>query len=263
MNVIVLVKQVPDTEARIKVKPGELDIDREGLNYVLNPYDEFAVEEALRIKEKSGGEVVVVCLGEKRMEEAIRTALAMGADRAIRIDGDEFKGADQYSTAAALAKAVGSVQFDVILCGKQAVDDDSAQVGQTVAEFLNVPHVSVITKLEIAADGRSAKVTREIEGGAEIDEVPLPALFTAQKGLNEPRYPSLPGIMKAKKKELKVVGASDLGLDAASVGAAGAKTKTTQLLPPPERQAGKLLEGEPDDLARQLARLLREEAKLI
>ena len=263
MNILVLLKQVPDTEAKIKVKPGELDIDREGINLVVNPYDEFAVEEALRIKEKLGGEVVIVCLGEKRSEEAIRTALAMGADRAIRVDADEIKGSDAYSTAVALAKAASAEKYDLIFCGKQAVDDDSAQVGLITAELLGLPYASAITKLELAADGKTAKATREIEGGEEVDEIPLPCILTAHKGLNEPRYPSLPGIMKAKKKELKVVGLAGLGLDAGAVGAAGAKSKIVELSPPPERQAGKVLEGEPADLAKKVVQLLHDEAKVI
>ncbi|MEW6203661.1 MAG: electron transfer flavoprotein subunit beta/FixA family protein [bacterium] len=263
MNILILLKQVPDTEAKIKVKPGELDIDREGINYVVNPYDEFAVEEALKIKEKVGGEVVVICLGEKRSEEAIRTALAMGADRAVRIDGDAIKGSDSYSTAVVLAKAAGMEKYDLILCGKQAVDDDSAQVGQITAEMLGLPYSSAIIKLELSEDQKTAKVTREIEGGEEIDEVPLPCVLTAHKGLNEPRYPSLPGIMKAKKKELKVLGLAELGLDAGAVGAAGAKSKIVELLPPPERQAGKVLEGEPADLAQKVVQLLHDEAKVV
>ncbi|MFH1540228.1 MAG: electron transfer flavoprotein subunit beta/FixA family protein [bacterium] len=261
MNTIVLVKQVPDTEAKIKVRPGELDIDREGLNYVLNPYDEFAVEEALKQKGAVGGDVVIICLGEKRTEEAIRTALAMGADRAVRIDADEIKGSDPYSTAVALAAAVKKEDPGLILCGKQAMDDDAAQVGQIVAELLGMPCASVTLALEVA-DGK-AKVRREIEGGEETDELPLPCVVTCQKGLNEPRYPSLPGIMKAKKKPLNIVGAGDLGADASAIGEAGAKTAVTELKPPPARQAGKVLEGEPADLAKQVAQLLRDEAKVI
>lgn len=261
MNTVVLVKQVPDTEAKIKVKPGELDIDREGVNYVLNPYDEFAVEEALKQKDKVGGDVVVVCLGEKRAEEAIRTALAMGADRAVRIDADAIKGSDCHSTAVALAEAVKKEDCGLLLCGKQAMDDDSAQVGAIVAELLGMPCATLATGLEIA-DGK-AKVTREIEGGSEVDEIPLPCVVTCQKGLNEPRYPSLPGIMKAKKKPLNIVDAAGLGIDAGKVGAAGAKTEMKQLLPPPERAAGKLIKGEAAETAAQVAKLLREEAKVI
>jgi len=261
LNIICLVKQVPDTEAKIKVKPEIKDIDREGLNMVLNPYDEFAVEEALKIKEAKGGSVVVITMGQKKAEDAVRTALAMGADRAIRLDGAEFDGADSYSTAKALAEAVKKEAFDLVLCGKNATDDDASQVGVLAAEMLGIACVNVVTKLEIG-DG-SFKATREIEGGSETVEGSLPALITATKGLNEPRYPSLPGIMKAKKKELKPVTVGDLGLDAGAAGAAGAKTDLAALTPPPERAAGKKFEGDPAEIVPQVVKLLREEAKVI
>lgn len=261
MNIIVLVKQVPDTETRIKVQPGSTDIVREGISYLLNPYDEFAVEEALKIKEAKGGEVVVITMGEARTEEAVRTALAMGADKARRLDGAEFLGADSYATAAALAKAIQGETYDLILCGKQAMDDDSVQVGILVADMLGIPCVNMVTKLEVA-DG-SIKATREIEGGTETIEAPTPCVITAQKGLNEPRYPSLPGIMKAKKKELKAVSLGDLGLAADQVGAAGSKTEISELSMPAERAAGKVFEGEPADIVPKVVRMLRDEAKVI
>jgi len=261
LNIIVLVKQVPDTETRIKVKPGSADIEREGVNMVLNPYDEFAVEEAIRIKEAKGGSVVVITMGEQKAEEAVRTALAMGADRAKRLDGAEFAGADAYATAMALAAAVKAEQYDLILCGKQAVDDDCAQVGTLVASMIGIPVVNMVVKLEVG-DG-VVKATREIEGGSEVVEAPMPCVITAQKGLNEPRYPSLPGIMKAKKKELKAVPLGELGLGAGDVGAAGAKTKVVELLMPPERKAGQVFEGEPAEIVPKVVRLLRDEAKVV
>lgn len=259
MNIICLIKQVPDTEAKIKVKPEVKDIDREGLNMVLNPYDEFAVEEALKLK--GDGSVLIITAGQKKAEEAVRTALAMGADRAIRLDGPEFDGADSYSTALALAEAIKKESYDLILTGKQATDDDASQVGPLVAEMLGIPCVNVVVKLEVGAG--SLKATREIEGGVEVVEAATPALITCSKGLNEPRYPSLPGIMKAKKKELKAVTAADLGIAAGSVGAAGAKTELAALTPPPERAAGKKFEGDCADIVPQVVKLLREEAKVI
>ncbi|HOX28888.1 MAG TPA: electron transfer flavoprotein subunit beta/FixA family protein [bacterium] len=261
MNIIVLVKQVPDTETRIKLKAGSTDIDREGINMVLNPYDEFAVEEAIKIKEAGGGSVVIITAGEAKAEEAVRTALAMGADRAIRLDGAEFAGADSYSTAKALAKAISAEQYDLILCGKQAVDDDSVQVGTLVAAMLGIPSVNMVTKLEVA--GGSMKASREIEGGHEVVEVPTPCVITAQKGLNEPRYPSLPGIMKAKKKELKAVALGALGLSADEVGAAGAKSAVVELSLPPERKAGQVFEGEAAEIVPKVVKLLRDEAKVV
>lgn len=255
MNIICLIKQVPDTEAKIKVKPDIKDIDREGLNMVLNPYDEFAVEEAIRLKEKGGGgEVTIITLGGKKSEEAVRTALAMGADKAVRIDFEEVAKADPAATAAALAGAVKKQECDLILCGKQAMDDDASQVGLLVAELLGLPVVNVVTKLEIA-DGK-ATATREIEGGSETVEVPLPALITCTKGLNEPRYPSLPGIMKAKRKPLDIMSPADAGI-------CDARTEVAEMMPPPARAAGKKFEGEAAEVTPQVVKLLRDEAKII
>lgn len=261
MNTIVLVKQVPDTETKVKVKPGTTDIDREGVNNVLNPYDEFAVEEAIKIKEAQGGEVIIITMGEQRAEEAVRTALAMGADRAIRLDGPEFAGADAFSTAKALAKAISSQSYDLIMCGKQAIDDDSAQVGLLVASLLGIPSVSLVVKLEVG--GGSLKATREVEGGVQQIEVPTPCLLTAQKGLNEPRYPSLPGIMKAKKKKLDVVNLGALGVAAGEVGAAGAKSEIAAMSMPPERKAGQVFQGEAEEIVPKVVQLLRSEAKVV
>lgn len=265
MNIIALVKQVPDTETRIKVKPGSADIEREGVNMVLNPYDEFGVEEALKIKESKGGSVVIITMGEAKAEEAVRTALAMGADRAIRLDGPEFAGADSYSAAKAIAKAVAGEQYDLIFCGKQAVDDDCAQVGTLVSAMLGIPCVNCVNKLEVGDS--SMKATREIEGGLETIEVPTPCIITATKGLNEPRYPSLPGIMKAKKKELKPVNVGALGLGADEVGAAGAKTTVTALEMPPERKAGQVFDASKGEelpgVVSKVVNLLRDEAKIL
>jgi electron transfer flavoprotein beta subunit len=174
-----------------------------------------------------------------------------------------FEGADGFATAKALAEVIKKEPYDLILCGKQAVDDDMAQVGPALAELLNLPHVTLITKLEISADKKKAKVDREIEGGKEVIEVSLPAVFTCQKGLNEPRYASLPGIMKAKKKEVKPINLAALGQPADQVGAAGAKTKILRYVPPPSRPPGKVVSGEIAEAAQKLVKLLREEAKVI
>lgn len=264
MNIVVCMKQVPDTATRIKVRPETGDIDPEGIQYVVNPYDEFAVEEALQIKERLGeGEVVVVSLGPERVKEALRSCLAMGADRGIHLNDPLFEGGDSLTTAVPLAAAIRSRPFDLILCGRQAVDDDLAQVGASLAELLDIPHVSLVSKLEISADGRRATVRRDVEGASEFVEVELPALLTCQKGLNEPRYPSLKGIMAAKKKPVEELKAADLQLDGASIGAAGAKMKILRYSAPPARGGGKILKGEPADTVKELVRLLREEAKVI
>jgi electron transfer flavoprotein beta subunit len=263
VNVIVCMKQVPDTETLIKIKPDGSGIVTDEIKYVMNPYCEFAVEEALRIKEKQGGAAILVSMGPARAVESLRTGLAMGADRSIHLNDPAFEGSDAYTTAKALAEVIKKESYDLILCGKQAVDDDMAQVGPALAELLNIPHVTLITKLEISADKKKAKVEREIDGGKEVLDVALPALFTCQKGLNEPRYASLPGIMKAKKKEVKPINAAALGLPADQVGATGARTKILKYTPPPSRPPGKVISGEVLDAAKNLVRLLREEAKVI
>ena len=264
MNIVVLIKQVPDTETKIKIAPDGSGIVAEGIKYVMNPYDEFAVEEGLRLKEKFGGTVTIASLGPKRVTEAIRTALAMGADKGVHLCDDAFEGSDSFATAKILAKAIEGLEADIVLCGKQAVDLDNSQVFAALAEMLGFPHVSVVTKLEVAEDGKSATVTREIEGGAkEIVETALPAVIAAQKGLNEPRYASLPGIMKAKRKPIQEITLSDIGLGADEVGAGGSKLKVFDFSLPPERETGKVLDGEPPEVAAELAKLLREEAKII
>ena len=264
MNIIVCMKQVPDTEAQIRVKPDGSGIVDSDIKFVMNPYDEYGVEEALLLKEKFGGTVTIVCLGSERAIEAIRTGLAMGADKAVHLDDPAFEGGDAFSTAKALAAAIKGMEYDLIFCGKQAIDDDLAQVGPALAEMLGIPQIVVVTKVEVSEDGKKAKVNRQIIGGEEIIEVPLPAVLTAQKGLNEPRYASLPGIMKAKKKEVKAVKIADLGFDPNAVGKAGAKTQILKMYSPPQRESGKIIEGETaEETASKLATLLREEAKVI
>lgn len=264
MNIIVCMKQVPDTEAQIRVKPDGSGIIDGDIKFVMNPYDEYGVEEALKLKEKFGGTVTIVCLGPARAVEAIRTGLAMGVDKAVHLDDPAFDGGDAFSTAKALAAAIKGMEYDLIFCGKQAIDDDLSMVGSTLAEMLGIPQVSIVTKVEVSEDNKTAKVNRQIVGGEEIMEVPLPAVLTAQKGLNEPRYASLPGIMKAKKKEIKSMKVADLGLDSSGVGAAGAKARILKMYSPPQREAGKIIEGETaEETAPKLAKLLREKAKVI
>jgi electron transfer flavoprotein beta subunit len=264
MNIIVCMKQVPDTEAQIRVNPDGSGIVDSAIKFVMNPYDEYGVEEALLLKEKFGGTVTIVCLGPERAIEAIRTGLAMGADKAVHLDDPAFEGGDAFSTAKALAAAIKGMECDLIFCGKQAIDDDLAQVGPALAEMLGIPQIVVVTKVEVSEDGKKAKVNRQIIGGEEIIEVPLPAVLTVQKGLNEPRYASLPGIMKAKKKEVKSIKIADLGLDPNGVGKAGAKTQILKMYSPPQRESGNIIEGETaEETAPKLAKLLREEAKVI
>lgn len=263
MKIAVIIKQTPDTETVVKINDAGNDIVATGVKYVMSPYCEFAVEEALRTKEKLGGEVVVISLGPDRVLETIRTALAMGCDRAIHLKDAAFEGGDAQATAKALAGAIKTVSPDIVFAGKQAIDGDQSQVAVRVAELAGLAQATIVTGLEIAADGKTAKATRRIEGGDEVVELKLPALISCEKGLNEPRYASLPGIMKAKKKEVKDLKPADLGLDG-QVGAAGAKAKRVKLLPLPERKAGRRIEAEtPEAAAAELVRLLREEAKVL
>jgi electron transfer flavoprotein beta subunit len=253
MDIVVTIKQVFDTEATVKVSGGK--IDDTGVKLVVNPYDEYAIEEALKLREANGGEVTVVSVGAAKAPEAIRTALAMGADKGIHVDVSAVEGIDEYASAEYLAKAIATLNYDLILGGRIAIDDGSSQVAVRTAEVLGIPSVSSILKLDIA--DKTATVSREIDGGTETIEVSLPALFTAQKGLNEPRLPSMAGIMKAKKKELTVLTPADLGVDPAP------KSNVTEFTAPPARAAGKIIAGEPAEQAAELAKLLREEAKVI
>ncbi len=264
MNILVCLKQVPDTETQIKVAPDSKSIVTDNIKWVMNPYDEYAVEEGLRLKEKFGGEVTIIGVGPTRVTESIRTALAMGADKGILVDDPALTGSDSLGTAKILAAVIKDLDYNLILCGKQGVDDDYGVVGSNLAELLGIPQISIVLKLEVSEDGSTLKAHREVEGGTLVIEAPLPALITAQKGLNEPRYASLPGIMKAKKKPLDVKTIADLGLDAGQVGESGAKIKIMQITPPEERGAGKIVEGEtPQEKAANLAKLLHEEAKII
>ena len=253
MNVAVIMKQVPDTEALIKVAPDGSGYVKEGVKFVMNPYDEFGVEEALKNKESAGASsVTIISMGPERTVEAIRTGLAMGADKGVllKIGDDEYT--DAMGVATALADELKAGDFKLIYCGKQAIDDDMAQVGPMVAQLLDIPCISVVTEVELSGD--KAVCSREIEGGKEVFEVTLPAVITCQKGLNEPRYASLPGIMKAKKKPLDI---KDVSLSAA-------KSEIVKWEMPPERPAGRILEGDdPAAKAAELVKALREEAKVI
>ncbi len=261
MNIVVLTKRVFDTETRIQIKNGQIVSD--GVTFVISPYDEYAIEEALRLIEKHSGKVTLLCLGPEDAKETIRKGLALGADDAVHLNDPAFLGGDASTTAKVLAAALKKMQFDLILAGKQAVDEDNAQVGIRVAELLDLPHVNSVIKLELSEDKKSARCTREVDGDRDLMETSLPAIITAQQGLNEPRYPSLKGIMGAKKKPITDWKAADLGIDAATVGAQGAKLEMVHADPPPPRPPGKMIPGDAKSAAKELVRLLREEAKII
>lgn len=254
MNILVLVKQTFDTEEKLVIENGAINED--GVEFILNPYDEYAVEEAVKIKEELGAEVTVLTLGPDRSENVLRTALAMGADKGIivELDGE----VDEYTLSKYIVAAIKDQPFDLILGGNMAVDSGAGQVAIRVAEELGIPHVSTITRLTL--EGNKATVERDVEGDVEIVEVNLPFLATSQQGLNEPRYPSLPGIMKAKKKPLERLSVEDLELSDVDV---SVRTSVQDQYLPPKKQAGKVLEGEIDQQVQELFQLLRNEAKVI
>ncbi|MBD1372890.1 electron transfer flavoprotein subunit beta/FixA family protein [Hazenella sp. IB182357] len=259
MNILVCLKQTFDTEEKIVLEDGR--INEEGVEFVINPYDEYAVEEAIKLKEEHGGEVTVLTIGPERAEQALRTAMAMGADKGVIVDIEDFdEEIDEHTIPHVVKGAIEEedIEFDIILCGYMAVDDGSAQVGPRLAELLNIPHVSTATKLTI--DGEAVTVEKDVEGDLEVIDSKLPILVTAQQGLNEPRYPSLPGIMKAKKKPLSRLDIDDLDLDEDEI---AAKTELLETFLPPKKEAGKILSGDIDAQAKELVQLLRSEAKVI
>jgi electron transfer flavoprotein beta subunit len=260
MKIVVAVKQVPDTATQVKISGGDPKaIDTAGITWIVSPYDEFAVEEALRIKEKRAqGEVVAVSLGPDRVKEALRSALAMGCDRAVHVNDPALANADTLLTAQALAAVIKQEQPALVICGRQAIDDDMGAVAAQIAELLGWPAASWIMEEAVDGDGKTIRIGRQVEGGLEIFELPLPAVVSAQKGLNEPRYPTLKGIMGAKKKEIKDVKAAELGITA---GAPQVAVKNLEALPP--RPPGRVISGEVKDAVKELVRALREEAKAI
>jgi Electron transfer flavoprotein, beta subunit len=257
MNIIVLIKQTFDTEAKI-VLDANGKIDANGVNLIINPYDEYAIEEGIKLKEKNGGEVTVVTLGGPRAQEAVRTALAMGADKGVVVSDPAIDTSDDLTNAEVIAKAIAQMPYDIILSGRIAIDDGASQTAVRVAEALNIPSVSSILKLEATAEQIVA--THEIDGGTETIEVALPAVVTAQKGLNEPRYPSVAGIMKAKKKPLKTLTLADLGLAAGDL---APKMVVTKMSLPDARKAGIKIPGDAAQAAQELVKLLHEEAKVL
>lgn len=258
MKVIVCVKQVPDTETKIKIRADGNGIDTAGVKWVMNPYDEFAVEEAIKIRESGKAtNVTVVSLGPKsRVSETLRTALAMGADDAVVIDAPEEL--DSFSTAKGLAAAIKAEgDFKLILSGKLAIDDNQSSVSQMLAEFLGLPHTTVVAKIEYS-DGHLV-AEREVEGGTrEVVQLTLPALVGANKGLNSPRYASLPGIMKAKKKVIK-----EIALNTLDTGLQDVRVRFQAFQLPPEKPAAKVIPGDAATASAALVKLLREEAKVI
>ncbi len=241
MNIAVCVKQVIDTEAEKKLDPSSWRLDR-NVNCILNPYDEYAVEEALRIKEAHGGQVVVVCMGPEKATDAVRKALAMGADTGVLVSDEALAGSDAQGTSYALAEALKGLEWDLVLFGVRSTDGETGCVPAAVAERLGVPLLSTLAKVEV--EGSTLKVHRETEQGYVAYECPTPAVLSVIKGINEPRYPSMMGIMGAKKKPLDVKDASALSLDKSQVGLDGAKTRVLSARIPEPRKAGVKVEDD-------------------
>jgi electron transfer flavoprotein beta subunit len=259
----VCLKQVPATDTRIRINGSGTGIETGDVKWEVNPYDEFALEEAIRLKQAGKAtEVIVLTIGDAASEPRVRDALARGADRAVRLDDAAFAGSDALGKARILAAAAKAEGVGLVLCGRQSVDTDTGAVPAMIAEILGWQQVSTVDKLAI--DGETYTANRAAGGGTrEVVSGRLPAVVTADKGLNEPRYATLPGIMAAKKKPIAVKNAAALGLDPSTVGAAAALVVETGLTLPPPRPAGRILKGDAASTAAELVRLLREEAKVI
>jgi electron transfer flavoprotein beta subunit len=259
LNSIVCISQVPDTETRIKIAADGKKIDEAGVKFIVSPYDEFALEEAVRLKEAKGGDVTVVGYGPDRVQQALREALARGATKALHIKG-ETADVDSFGIASVLAAAIKTLPHDVVFFGKQGVGTDNSLVAVMAAELLDVPHVNVVTHLEVGDGKLSAH--REIEGAEEVIEASLPAVITAQKGLNEPRYASLKGIMAAKKIAIDTKSPSDFGVSEESLH--DKRVRWVKLELPAEKTAGKKIDGsDPAAAAKEIVRYIKEEAKAI
>ena len=260
MNILVPVKSVVDVELNIRVKEGRVVED--GLNYILNKWDENALEAALKLKEAAGGEVTAVTVGPERAGEALRKAMAMGADKGVHVNDAATAGSDAWGFARVLAKVAGRASYDLIITGKQAQDTDLGGTGALLGVLLDLPLVVNAIHIGDKPEGGKLEVHRKGDGSIEVLEATLPALLTANDSLNEPRLASLRGIMQAKKKPLETLTLADLGLTPNDVGAAGAAVEVAEFQSPPTRSAGKKFEGEPDEVTRKVVELLANEAKI-
>lgn len=252
MNIIVCIKQVPDT-TDVRIDPATNTLVREGVPSIINPFDMYALEEGLRLREKLGGRVTVLSMGPPQVVEALREAISLGADEAVLLSDRAFAGADTWATSYTLSMGVRKMgDFGLILCGKQAIDGDTAQVGPGIAEFLDIPQVTYVKKIE-SIDDRKAVVWRMTEDGYDVVETPLPAMFTVVKEINEPRLPSLKGKMRAKNYQPAVWKSADLGCDERNIGLNGSPTNVVKIFTPPVRCGGVVLKC---DTAEAVARVV-------
>jgi len=255
VNIVVCIKQVPDT-SEVRINPETNTLIREGVPSIINPYDMHAIEAALQIREKAGGKVIVITMGPPQAESALRDAVAMGADEAVLLTDKAFAGSDTWATSYTLFKAVEKLDAHIIICGKQAIDGDTAQVGPEMAEFLNIPHVSYVRRIEDVSEG-SIRLQRLMDDGYDIVESSLPVLFTVVRELNEPRLPSLKGKMAAKKVEIRKLSAVDLEADAEKIGLKGSPTQVLKIFAPEARKDRKILEGSMEEQIDTLVHELR------
>jgi electron transfer flavoprotein beta subunit len=260
MNIIVCIKQVPDT-ANIEIDPQTNTLIREGVESIINPFDMYAIEEAVRTKEKLNGNVIAVTMGPPQAEDALREAISMGVDEAVLVSDRAFAGSDTWATSYTLACAIRKIgKFDIIFCGKQAADGDTAQVGPGISMHLDIPQVTYVKKIEEVTAGR-ARVERMTEEGYEIIEAPLPVLFTVVKEINEPRIPSLKGKIKAKSAHIKALTAKDLDADEKLLGLNGSPTQVVRIFSPPPREGGEMLTGSTEEIVGKLVEVLKDECK--
>ena len=263
MNIIVCIKQVPDT-TNVKIDPKTNTLIREGVKSIINPFDENAIEEAVRLKEAHGGKVTVITMGPPQATEALKSAIAMGADEAILISDRAFAGADTWATSYTLSQAIKKIgTFDLILFGKQAIDGDTAQVGPGVAEFLDIPQITFAIKIDIVGapieSGLVIRVKRQLEESAEIVETKLPAAVTVIKQINEPRMPSLKGQMRAKKAEIQTWTAEAIMAEPENIGLKGSPTQVVRIFTPPPRGNSEMLEGDIKEISIKLFNKLKEQ----
>ncbi|MDD4899855.1 MAG: electron transfer flavoprotein subunit beta/FixA family protein [Candidatus Omnitrophica bacterium] len=258
MNIIVCIKQVPET-TEVRINPETNTLIREGVKSIINPFDMYAIEEAIRLKEKFGGKITVISMGPPQADAALREAISLGADEGVLVCDRAFAGSDTWATSFTLSQAIKHLgQFDLIICGKQASDGDTAQVGPGISTHLDIPQVTYVKKIEEVKDNLM-RVERMLEEGFEIIETPLPALLTVVKEINEPRLPSLKGLMRAKSATIKMLTQKELNLDSQSIGLCGSPTQVVKIFTPPQRTGGQILSGEAPEIAEQLVKLLKGE----
>ena len=264
MNIVICIKQVPDT-TDIRINPDTNTLIREGVASIINPFDMYAIEEGLRLRERFEGKVTVITMGPPQAEVALREAISLGCDEGVLLSDRAFAGSDTLATSYALAmgiKKLGNV--DIIICGKQAIDGDTAQVGPGVSVWLDLPQVTYVKKIEDVKEVKGKKffkLERMVEEGYEIIELPLPCVLTVVKEINEPRMPSLKGMMRSKKAEIIKWTAADVNTDEKKIGLDGSPTQVVKIFSPPVREGGQVLHGEPEDVATKLYEFLKNEIK--